>query len=626
MCGSVRLGMTIACVCLAAACERPFLSNQPAIEAPSLQLSTPCDPACNPGQKCLAGRCVCLPETCAGCCAGDTCHESSAATCGANGTMCRACDEDSPCSNGECAPLCDPSSCEGGCCLANGCAPGTSESACGSGSACVDCTTSMSGARCRSGKCGCNTADDCPTGTACGPDHVCTPSCTSGQACHGGCCDGVSCVAGDSSSACGHGGSLCADCTLGASGTACVNGDCGCETEGDCPAGKTCASNFCASTGPACPDCTSDPAGHACIAGSCGCNDASDCPSGKACMNHQCGDACDPDDGASCHGGCCKPSLLPSGQATCFVNSTLWDQCGNDGNWCVECEPQQACVQGVCGSTCTETSSCRDGCCNVPPGAPFPLGTCAVGNVTEACGTDQYCTVCSAQSDPMKPVCRADTRMCGCNTAADCGPLETCTASNVCSPVGCDGSHLCKTGCCNGGTCVAGTSNDACGDQGGACGTCAANTEKPQCIGTATGGTCSCTTATLGRCPPFRTCRTDLGKCSAEVGCYTGTGVMTQRCNGGVIISAGACDPPQTNKSLFICANGTSLTLCGNGGRPDAWNCPDDLLMNSCVPTCRTDPSNPDSAALPLDCGGLGQAGCAGYHCGSNTVFGGECQ
>lgn len=58
---------------------------------------------CGNGRQCVMGACTCTPESCAGCCAGNTCMAGTAVgQCGSDGNACRACPGGNKCVNGEC--------------------------------------------------------------------------------------------------------------------------------------------------------------------------------------------------------------------------------------------------------------------------------------------------------------------------------------------------------------------------------------------------------------------------------------------------------------------------------------------------------------------------------------------
>ena len=56
--------------------------------------------ACGTGQACVNGQCLCSPETCAGCCAGNTCEEgtNNKDRCGRGGAACQKCSPRETCS------------------------------------------------------------------------------------------------------------------------------------------------------------------------------------------------------------------------------------------------------------------------------------------------------------------------------------------------------------------------------------------------------------------------------------------------------------------------------------------------------------------------------------------------
>jgi hypothetical protein len=134
---------------------------------------------------------------------------------------------------------CNAETCSDGCCDSSGtCKVGSPDDTCGlNGAACRDCTASP--------------GQFCSAGT-------CAPKCTPAN-CPDGCCteDGH-CSEGNSSFACGLGGTACVDC-MDAGRNGCAAGSCcsrfsgGCATDADCcDAGATeprdrtfCASNKC---------------------------------------------------------------------------------------------------------------------------------------------------------------------------------------------------------------------------------------------------------------------------------------------------------------------------------------------------------------------------------------------
>ncbi|MGA9523093.1 MAG: hypothetical protein WBV82_16615, partial [Myxococcaceae bacterium] len=138
-------------------------------------------PACEDGQRCLGGACICDAKSCVdGCCDGTTCRSGDLDTsCGAGGSACESCPSVETCMSGVCSG-CNAQTCPGGCCSGSTCIS-PSLGACGSGgAACIACGGE---------------------GDHCSPDGACRcgsgPTCGSGQRCVGGACvcDATSCPA-----------------------------------------------------------------------------------------------------------------------------------------------------------------------------------------------------------------------------------------------------------------------------------------------------------------------------------------------------------------------------------------------------------------------------------------------
>jgi hypothetical protein len=174
----------------------------------------PCTDCTLMGQTCSAkGLCegggACGPESCTGCCQGNTCIESlTDATCGTGGAACVDCTatgQTCDVGTGTCqgTASCGPGTCVG-CCQGDTCVQSLTDGACGTGgAACVDCTAT--GQTC-----------DVSAGTCQG-----TPSC--GPASCSGCCQGNSCIQPPTDAACGTGGEPCQAC---ASNEKCSGGQC----------------------------------------------------------------------------------------------------------------------------------------------------------------------------------------------------------------------------------------------------------------------------------------------------------------------------------------------------------------------------------------------------------------
>jgi hypothetical protein len=195
-------------------------------------------------------------ENCGGCCQGTTCVEGeSPDACGIYGAECVACPPGGSCFKGACAfpqPDCGPSNCAGCCMDANTCSYGIAVDACGFG-----------GQECEG--CGPGSLNPCvarPDGGG-----ICQPVCGP-ESCRG-CCDGTSCLLGQSEPSCGTQGETCTTCVEGES---CIlQGDglggscqlpCSAATCAGCCSSDVCAVGSqdlaCGVGGETCVDCTSN--------------------------------------------------------------------------------------------------------------------------------------------------------------------------------------------------------------------------------------------------------------------------------------------------------------------------------------------------------------------------------
>ncbi len=222
----------------------------------------------------------------------------------------------------------------------------------------------------------CQSSSECPANMACQPEsHQCTKNCEGGLPCHGGCCQASLCVAGESEDACGSSGGACVrcgdgapSCSGGACVTACVPGLVGaprvCGSGFCCDAQSKCAAianSVCAPSGSSCVDCTTTPERPACLPdGTCGCTRAQDCPTGQACMGGLCGTSCSVK--APCNGGCCDFTKCVVGRAS--------GSCGSSGQTCTPCilaNPSgRACIfdgnNAFCG--CNINADCQSQRCD----------------------------------------------------------------------------------------------------------------------------------------------------------------------------------------------------------------------------------------------------------------------
>jgi len=207
---------------------------------------------CVEPEVCAEGRCTappeCRPGECEGCCADNICLDGIANNaCGKDGQECANCAANDSICNGlarQCEVPCSAATCIGCCVSEYECQEdGTGDAACGKdGATCANCT--IEGQVCVDGACledscsntcdgCCDAARDCHDGDTlaeCGLGGIdcrdCVDeigvesSCSIGTCvsnscaatCGGGCCQGDTCVEGDSPLACGSGGTGCAEC------------------------------------------------------------------------------------------------------------------------------------------------------------------------------------------------------------------------------------------------------------------------------------------------------------------------------------------------------------------------------------------------------------------------------
>ena len=193
-------------------------------------------------------------DTCPGCCDGELCLPGGAVeACGADGSVCTACEEAALCVGGECqtGPYDCATQCQG-CCIDNQCVSGTGDKACGLDG--LDCVA-------------CGTDEVCYSGGCEGTPYDCDSEC-------GGCCFNNECLGGFDDGKCGFAGEQCKTCSGAKTceNQACtdVTQDCWqtcdgcCDDLGECWPGDDMAA--CGSGGSACGIC---PLSHACLAGIC---------------------------------------------------------------------------------------------------------------------------------------------------------------------------------------------------------------------------------------------------------------------------------------------------------------------------------------------------------------------
>ena len=320
------------------------------------------------------------------------------------------------------------------------------------------------------------------------------PSCPGEKAggicpCTGCCLPSGTCLAGNSATACGLDGVLCATCRQG---DTCEDGRCvpiadcnGCVVEHDCLPGND--NRSCGRDGDPCQACSE---GYVCVAGKC---DLAPC---------------------YCPQGCCLDIGCQEGKAR--------TACGRGGQPCVDCSERGESCNPLAGE-CTDCSECTSGCCQG--------GECLPGNSDSACGIDgANCLNCAAtqqKCNPRSGRCRGCPDCAtGCCDGSDClkgdedaacgiegVPCDDCTLAGMrcdrqrqrCIPlcVKDDGSP-CETGCCLGPYCVEGTADAACGWGGELCEDCAAESMRCRPIAQSCGP--GCPNCQLAGCCLYQKC------------------------------------------------------------------------------------------------------------------------
>lgn len=207
--------------------------------------------------------------------------------------------------------------------------------------------------------------------------------------------------------------------------------------------------------------------------------------------------------------GCCSADGFCRGGITN-------QQCGKGGQSCISCTAGLACQSGACAAV-TCTTGCKDS-----------AGACLGGMDNGACGVSgASCTACAAglicSNGACAAPCNATTCASGCcdgntciqqPTAAKCGinggACSVCSGTQVCagglcqaggtgggsggvgggsggvgggggSSSGCSVLN-CLDGCCNGNTCMPGTSKAACGVLAAACKSCGLFCALQNCV------------------------------------------------------------------------------------------------------------------------------------------------
>ena len=418
-----------------------------------------CNPACQPTEVCVNGKCESRKSECDPSCHAD--QECVGGVCIDPKRVCEAeeppvvCLDDQYCINRPVDPegralqctnpesnVCSPKCAEGKVCFNGACiTPGDDCSkVCGDNAVCINkkceepgvCSTKCAaGLECLNGVCydpnfckedgklGCPAGKVCDHGTCKDPDNLCDPECKEDEQCiHN------TCIKQDDS---------CNPACDPAKGEVCINGVCvTTECNPACTDKQLCVGGVCIDPKPVCTpicvgetvcaydDCHVAP-GQICTPR---CNDKT-----QICYNNQCvpkGDCdpeCDAAKGELCiNGACINPSVCspacPTGEV-CVNNHCI------DPNFCApECVSPQVCIEGACvdptlidpdkqcNPTCKNDTVCKDGTC-VP--------ACAEGLVFYNGECFDPTVICRPECDPgltcVDNICRIDcedaTKRCG---------------------------------------------------------------------------------------------------------------------------------------------------------------------------------------------------------------------
>jgi len=516
------------------------------------------DNPCTQGDQCKFGTCKGDAVDCddAKACTDDACdkaakgcvHLPNAATC-SDGSLCTAGDVCSlgACKAGAAANCDDANPCTSDACAANiGCIYGFSPGKCEDGNSCT------AGDACKDGACQgavkvCDDGNPC-SNDGCDPKAGCTATpntapCSDGNACTAGdtCKDGA-CTVGKVA-VCDDGNPCTDDGCDPKSGCATAANTAACDDGNTCTLKDTCKGGACAGVA-SCNDnnpCTDD----GCDGGQCAhLNNANPCSDGNACTT---GDKCA---ASKCAG---------TGKLSCDDQNVCTDDACDAANGCVHtsnaqpcddlnaCTASDACKAGLCqgvNKTCDDGNPCTDDACDLVKG-------CASTSNTAGCNDNDPCTVGDAcatgKCAPGKAKDCADSSVCtvdSCNPATgQCSQVDTssktCDDGNPCTDDGCHPALGCghvnnKAPCSDGNPC---TTGDGC--QSGKCGTTGVldcNDAKP------------CTDDT---CDPKQGCVNahntkpcdDGAACTKADACKGGSCVGMVDCDDGLACTADACDP-----------------------------------------------------------------------------------
>ena len=180
-----------------------------------------------------------------------------------------------------------------------------------------------------------------------------------------------------------------------------------------------------------------------CEAGTCGGGGTANVCGSGTCSPTCAGKACGASDGCS---GVCAQGSCPSGEK-CVAGT-----CTCDPGTCAGCCEGTACEPGTATAACGHGGGVCQSCTGEGQ-------TCGGSGHAGVCGCTPHCTGCGGDD--------------GCG-----GTCNTCSSGQTCVGGACVcNATSCPNGCCEGSSCLTGTSTSACRSGGALCGTCSSGLE-----------------------------------------------------------------------------------------------------------------------------------------------------
>ena len=239
-------------------------------------------------------------------------------------------------------------------------------------------------------------------------------------------------------------------------------------------------------------------------------------------------------------------------------------------------------------------TACSD---DQPPGPGGPDGAiCGPANCIGCCSNNACVTT------PNSAACGSGGQQCLACKAGETCQLGQCSKSSSCGPANC------STGCCQGGLCLLGASNTACGKGGQTCSNCAqaGKTCKSQVC---SGGSQTCGPGKCAGCCKAGMCLTGntnslCGKGGVTCLNCTASGKTCDASKGsckggGPTCSSSSCSTGCCKNNT--CHPGNTVSVCGKGGKA----CQDcSAFGKKCDATTRTCQGGGPTSCSPTNCNG----------------------